>query len=79
MTEQPNNVTKQMMEELGNKVYEYIIEKHHFDEDMTGRIVGVMLESLGYADLKNQFENNKEKLDAIIKEVKATLSMIDDD
>ena len=67
-----------MKNDLGDNLYDYIVEKHQFDEEMTGRITGVLLESLEYQDLKNKLLNNKEELDAIIKEIKLNLDNMEE-
>ena len=71
-------VTEEMKNDLGDNLYDYIFEKHQFDEEMTGRITGVLLESLEYPELKNKLEKNKEELDVIIKEVKVTLENMEE-
>ena len=65
-----------MKNDLGDNIYDYIMDKFNYDDEMTGRITGVLLESLDYYDLKNYFENDKKKLDEIIEEVKTNLDMM---
>lgn len=66
-------VTQEMKNDLGDNLYDYIIDKHQFDDEMTGRITGVLLESLDYHDLKKKLSENKNDLDAIIQEIKMNL------
>ena len=66
-------VTEDMKNELGDALFDYISDKHGFDEDTTGRVTGILLESLEYFDLKDKLEKNKEELDKVIKEINETL------
>lgn len=69
-------ITDDMKNDLGDKLFDHILEKG-YDEDLTGRITGVLLESLDYIELKKKMEDSKEELDKIIEEVKVTLEKMD--
>ena len=66
-------VTPEMKNDLGDNLYDYIIDVHKFDDEMTGRITGVLLESLEYHDLKKKLTDNQNELNAIILEIKVNL------
>lgn len=72
--EQPKKVevTEEMKNDLGDKLYDYIFSMK-YGEELTGRITGVLLESLEYEELKKKLEQEQEELKEIINEVKNTL------
>ncbi|KAL7711623.1 hypothetical protein QTN25_010698 [Entamoeba marina] len=64
------NVTEEMLELLGNDLYEYVENNFKFDEDANAKITGVLLESFEYGKLKDYLDNKKEKLNKTIKDIK---------
>lgn len=72
VVEQTKVVTDDMKNDLGDKLYDHILSMG-YEEELTGRITGVLLDSLEYDQLKDKIDNNKTELNKIIEEVKQTL------
>ena len=58
--------------QLGDDIYDYIEGLGKYDEEETGKITGVLLESFEYAKLKEKF-NNKAELQRDVEEISETL------
>ena len=58
--------------QLGDDIYDYIEGLGKYDEEETGRITGVLLESFEYAKLKEKL-NNKSELKKVVEEISETL------
>ncbi|EMD48209.1 polyadenylate-binding protein [Entamoeba histolytica HM-3:IMSS] len=69
-------INEDMKNELGDQLYDYILSLGLYDEDLTGRITGVLLESIEYADLKKKIDTKSPELTVIIKEIVENLKKI---
>ncbi|EDR22584.1 hypothetical protein EDI_299730 [Entamoeba dispar SAW760] len=69
-------VTEDMKNELGDQLYDYVLNLGTYDDDLTGRITGVLLESIEYADLKKKIDTKSPELIVIIKEIVENLKKI---
>ncbi|EKE37514.1 hypothetical protein ENUP19_0259G0040 [Entamoeba nuttalli] len=74
--EKAPTVTEEMKNNLGDQLYDFILGIEDYDEEITGRITGVLLESIEYSELNNMLKNKIEELKSVIKEVHENLKKI---
>jgi len=65
--EEDEEVDEQKLQELGDDIYDYIEKLGKYDEEKTGKITGILLQSYKYKELRKQFD--EKKLNPIIEDI----------